>query len=102
MIGTLEGVDVANTDQKLGPEDRSHARQATLRTRASGRAKKRCPITSSMLSMRSLRVSTSAASSATMREATSSCAGRVTLWDVAAPSAFLATLSDPLTERFLR
>jgi hypothetical protein len=28
MIGTLEGADVAHTDQKLGPEDRSHARKA--------------------------------------------------------------------------
>jgi len=72
-----------------------------MRTRAPGRAKKRCPISSSMLSMRSLRESTSAASSATMREATS-CAGKLTLWDRAAASALWATLADPLTERDLR
>ena len=28
MIGTLEGAEVAHTDEELGPEDRSHARQA--------------------------------------------------------------------------
>ena len=62
-----------------------------VRIRASGRAKKRSPISSSMLSMRSLRPRTSSASSATMREATS-CAGRLTLWVPAALSALCATL----------
>jgi len=72
-----------------------------VRIRASGRAKKRCPNSSSMLSIRSLRESTSAASSATMREATS-CAGKVTFWDLAALSALCATFADPLTPRDLR
>ena len=35
-----------------------------------------------------------------MREATS-CAGRVTLCDLPAPSALCATFADPLTPRFL-
>jgi hypothetical protein len=70
------------------------------RIRASGRAKKRFCSSLSMLSMRSLRARISPASSATMREASSS-AGRATLWDLAALSALCATLVDPLTPRFL-
>src|SRR5215211_3420591 len=90
-VGAREGADVTYGYQELGPEDRSHARHPLVRIRASGRAKKRCPISSSMLSRRSLRPRTSPASSATMREATS-CAGRVTLWALAAPKALFATL----------
>jgi hypothetical protein len=77
-VGALEGADVAHGHQKLGPEDRSHAWGKLVRIRASARAKKRCPISSSIPSMRSLKPRTSLASSATIREATS-CAGRVTL-----------------------
>jgi hypothetical protein len=72
-----------------------------VRIRASGRAKKRFSSSLSMLSMRSFSARISAASSATMPEATS-CAGRVTLWDLAALSALCATLLDPLTPRVLQ
>jgi hypothetical protein len=72
-----------------------------VRIRASGRAKKRFCSSLSMFSMRSFRARISLASSATMPEATS-CAGRLTLWDLAALSALCATLSDPFTPRFLR
>jgi hypothetical protein len=72
-----------------------------LRIRASGRAKKRFCNSSSMLAIRSLRTRISPASSATMREATF-CAGRVTLWDLAALSALCATFVDPFTPRDLR
>jgi hypothetical protein len=52
-------------------------------------------------SMRPFRARISPANySATMREATS-CAGRVTLWDLAAARALCAALFDPLTPRLL-
>src|SRR5215218_573589 len=90
-VGAREGADVTYGYQELGPEDRSHARHPLVRIRASGRAKKRCPISSSRVSMRSLRARTSSASSATIAAATS-CARRVTLWVLAAARAFCATL----------
>jgi hypothetical protein len=71
-----------------------------MRTRGSGRAKERCLSSSSMLWRRSFRPRMSSASSATIAAATT-CAGRVTFWDLAAPSALCATLLDHLRPRFL-
>jgi len=92
-VSAPEGTQISHGDQKLGSEDQRPMPGRLARIRASGRAKKRLCSSSSMLSMRFLRARISPASSATMREASSSV-GRATLWDLAAVSALCATLLD--------
>jgi hypothetical protein len=77
LIGALEGREISNTDQELGAKDHTHPRQASDDRRLLS-GEKRALNSSSRASIRSLRATTSAASSATREEATSS-AGKRTL-----------------------
>jgi hypothetical protein len=77
-VSTLEGADVAYGHQKLGPEDRPHACQASENP-SLGPGEKTLPyLLIDALNALLKAEETSLASSATIREATS-CAGRVTL-----------------------
>ena len=101
LIGTLENGEVSYSHQELGPEDRTHPRQASEDPSLGTGEKTLLKLLIQGLDALSLRASASWASSATRRLATPS-AGSVTLWAFAASRAFRAMPSAPLTPRFLR
>jgi hypothetical protein len=99
-VGTLKSADVAHGHQELGPEDRSHARQAS-EDPSLGTGEKTLP---KLLveGADALLEAEDVFGELGKIEAATSCAGRVTLWALAAARAFCATLLDPLTPRDLR
>ena len=90
-VGAREGADLAHGHQELSSEDQPHAWQASENPSLRTGEKTLPDLLVDVLNVRFFRARISPASSATIREATSSCAGRVTLfWALAALRALCA------------